>query len=178
MASTSADVANCYDRINHLIMSLLLLSITGWIDAVVCLLHPIQTMKFFQRTARGDSITSFGGPHRFRPLQGLWQWNTAAPGCTTILFVVLLHCYYHQSFGALITSHISRHAIECIGTQLVDNTDLCAFLPWLRSSYDVYLEMEKSVTMWGNLLCLSGGVLKPEKCYRYNVDYMCNHLGV
>lgn len=178
MASTSADAANCYDRINHLIMSFLLLSITGCIGAVACLLYPIQTMKFFQRTARGDSTTFFGGPGRSRPLQGLCQGNTAAPGCTTMLFAVLLHIYNHQGFGSSIMSPVSRHIIECIGTQFVDDTNLYSTAPALRSSQEVYSDMQQSVTMWGNLLNCSGGAFKPIKSYWYNVDYTCNEWGI
>ena len=64
MASTSADAANCYDRINHIIMSFLLLAITGSVGLITSLLYPIQTMKFFQRTGHGDSTTFMGGPDR------------------------------------------------------------------------------------------------------------------
>ena len=100
------------------------------------------------------------------------------PGCTIMLFTVLLRCYHNQDFGASNTSPISRHAIECIGTQFVDDTDLYAFRLCVRSSHDVFLEIQKSMTMWGNLLCSSGGALKPEKCYRYNVDHACNEFSV
>jgi len=55
LATMSADADKCYDRINHIIMSLLLLAIIGTIGPVVAMLHPIQSMKFYQRTARGDS---------------------------------------------------------------------------------------------------------------------------
>ena len=60
LATMSADADKCYDRINHIIMSLLLLAIVGTIGPVVAMLHPIQTMKFYQRTARGDSKTFMG----------------------------------------------------------------------------------------------------------------------
>jgi hypothetical protein len=60
LATMSADADKCYDRINHIIMSLLLLTIVGTIGPVVAMLHPIQTMKFYQRTARGDSKTFMG----------------------------------------------------------------------------------------------------------------------
>ncbi len=61
LATMSADADKCYDRINHIIMLLFLLAIGGCIGNIVVMLHPIQTMKFFQRTARGDSTTFIGG---------------------------------------------------------------------------------------------------------------------
>ena len=51
MAVAAVDADQCYDRINHTIMSLVLLSVVGATGLVRALLHPIQTMKFFQRTA-------------------------------------------------------------------------------------------------------------------------------
>ncbi len=51
LATMSADPDKCYNRINHIIMSLLLLAIIGTIGPVVAMLHPIQSMKFYQRKA-------------------------------------------------------------------------------------------------------------------------------
>ncbi len=55
LATMSADVDKCDDQIHHIIMSLLLLAIIRAIGPVVAMLHPIQSMKFYQQTARGDS---------------------------------------------------------------------------------------------------------------------------
>ena len=79
LATMSADADKCYDRINHIIMSLLLLAIVGSIGSNVAMLFPIQTMKFFQRTARGDSNMFMGGQSKENPLQGLCQGNGAGP---------------------------------------------------------------------------------------------------
>ena len=141
MAQTSADAANCYDRINHIIMSLLLLAVTGCLGWVVSMLHPIQTMKFFQRTAWGDSSTYFGGPDRSRVLQGLCQGNGAAPACWAMLCAVIMRCYFHQGFGAVITSPIAGHIIRCLGTNFVDDTDLFVWLPELCTAEEVWQEM-------------------------------------
>ncbi len=72
MIVTSADAANCYDWVNHVIMSLVWLVLTnGNIPAVVAALLCLQTMKFFQRTGFGESKTFFGGPSQFRYMMGL-----------------------------------------------------------------------------------------------------------
>ena len=75
LATMSADADKCYNRINHIVMSLLLLAIVGTIGPVVAMLHPIQTMKFYQRTARGNSKTFMGGRNQDNLLQGLCQGN-------------------------------------------------------------------------------------------------------
>jgi hypothetical protein len=72
-----ADSDKCYDCINHIVMSLLLQAIVGETGAVDLMLTPIQSMKFFQRTGRGDSNTHMGGRPESNPLQGLCQGNGA-----------------------------------------------------------------------------------------------------
>ena len=62
MTVVSADAAYCYDRVNHIIMSLVWLVLTGNTPAIVATLICLQTMKFFQRTGFGESKTFFGGP--------------------------------------------------------------------------------------------------------------------
>ena len=160
MARTSADAANCYDRINHILMSLLLLAVTGCLGWVVSMLHPIQTMRFFQRTAWGDSSTYFGGPSRSRVLQGLCQGNGAAPACWAMLCAVIMRCYFHQGFGARIVSPVTGHIIECLGTNFVDNTNLCVWAPELKILVDVWKEMHALVNKWCMLSAATGGALK------------------
>ena len=70
-----------YDCINHIIMLLLLLAITGWLGAVVALLLLIQTMKFYQRTGLVNLTTLMEGNALEMLLQGLCQGNGAAPAC-------------------------------------------------------------------------------------------------
>jgi hypothetical protein len=61
MTAVSADTAYCYDRVNHIIMSLVWLALTGNLPAIVATLTCLQTMKFFQHTGFGDSKSYFGG---------------------------------------------------------------------------------------------------------------------
>jgi hypothetical protein len=103
LATMSADADKCYDRLNHIIMSLLLFAIIGSIGPVVAMLPPIQTMKFFQRTARGDLTTFMGGRGRDNPLQGLCQGYRAAPACWLMISSLLMHGYQRKGFGSCIT---------------------------------------------------------------------------
>ena len=79
MTVVSADAAYCYDRVNHIIMSLVWLVLTGNTPAIVAVLICLQTMKFFQRTGFGDSKTFFGSPSHTPYMMGLGQGNRAAP---------------------------------------------------------------------------------------------------
>jgi hypothetical protein len=65
----STDAGKCYNRFNHITMSLLLRAIVGSTGAIDAMLIPIQTMKFYQHTDRGDSNTTWGegkNPIHFR----------------------------------------------------------------------------------------------------------------
>ncbi len=79
LATMSADANKCYNQINHIVMSLLLLAIVGSIGSIVAMLFPIQTMKFFQRTARGDSTTFIGGARQRQPLTGIMSREWGRP---------------------------------------------------------------------------------------------------
>jgi hypothetical protein len=72
MTIVSADAAYCYDRVNHVIMSLVWLVLTnGNIPAIVASLICLQTMKFFQCTDFRESKTFFGGKAYFPYMMGL-----------------------------------------------------------------------------------------------------------
>jgi hypothetical protein len=80
MTIVSADAAYCYNRVNHVIMSLVWLVLTnGNIPAIVASLACLQTIKFFQRTCFRESKTFFGGKGFFPYMMGLGQGNRAAP---------------------------------------------------------------------------------------------------
>jgi hypothetical protein len=60
LVAVSAKADKCYDQINHIIMSLVLLAIGGEDRPISAMLHPIQQMRFFQCTGWGDSDTFMG----------------------------------------------------------------------------------------------------------------------
>jgi hypothetical protein len=82
---------------------------------VVAMIHPIQSMKFYQHTACGDSKTFMGGRGQVNPLQGLCQGNEAASACWLIISFVLMHCYQHKGFGSWIILPISGAIIDFLG---------------------------------------------------------------
>ncbi len=78
MTVVSADAAYCYDRVNHIIMSLVWLVLTnGNIPAIVASLICLQTMKFFQCTGFRESKTFLGGMNYIPYMMGLRQGNRA-----------------------------------------------------------------------------------------------------
>ncbi len=76
----SADAASCYNRVNHVIMSLVWLALLNDnIPSVVVALICLQTMRFFQRAGFGESKTYFGGRELVKYIMGLGQGSRAAP---------------------------------------------------------------------------------------------------
>ncbi len=127
MALVLADADKCYDRINHLVMSLLLRAITGNPKAISAMLTSIQRMKFYQRTGRGDSNTVMGVRSKDSPLQGLCQGNGCASVCWLMLSLLLMKCYLKEGHGLEVTSPISRELIKFMGEIYVNDMDLLMF---------------------------------------------------
>ncbi len=75
LVAVSADADKCYNRIDYIIMSPLLLAIGGNEGSIKAMLSCIKGMRFFQRTGRGNSTTFMGDCPSSTPLQGLCQGN-------------------------------------------------------------------------------------------------------
>ncbi len=149
-------------------MSLLLLAIVGSIGSIVAMLFPIQIMKFFQRTARGDSTTFMGGRDKGNPLQGLCQGNGAGPACWPMLSSVLMHCYKRQGFGSRINSPISGTIIDFLGEIYVDDTDLIITRPEFTTEQETQEGLWEVAWAWASGLNATGGAINPEKsCWIY-----------
>lgn len=58
-----------------------------------------------------------------------------------------------------------------MGVLYVNDTDLYIMRECLRSPYNLWQESQGALTAWGKLLIATGGMLKPEKCFFYMVDY-------
>jgi hypothetical protein len=93
MTVVSADAAYCYDRVNHIVMSLAWLALTENMPAIVAMLICLQTMKFFQRTGFGDSKSFFGGQCHEPYMMGLGQGNRAVPPSWIQLSAVMVNMY-------------------------------------------------------------------------------------
>jgi hypothetical protein len=149
-------------------MSLLLFAIVGLIGSIVAILFLIQTMKFFQRSARGDYTTFMGGRGKKNPLQGLCQGNGAGPACWLMLNSVLMHCYERQGFGSRIIFPISGAIINFWGEIYVDDTDLIITQPEFTTEKQTQEGLPDATWAWAPGLNATGGSINPEKsCWIY-----------
>jgi hypothetical protein len=120
----SPDAAYCYDRVNHIIMSLVWLVLTGNTPAIVAMLICLQTMKFFQRTGFGNSKSSFGGLLYHPYMMGLGQGNCAVPPLWIQLSSVMVNVYKQLGLGTNIHDPITDDIIHSMGAMFIDDLNL------------------------------------------------------
>ena len=174
MAVTSADAAYCYDRVNHVIMSLVWLVLTnGNIPAIVAALICLQTMRFFQRTGFGESKSFFGGALYSPYVMGLGQGNRAAPPSWIQLSAVMVNVFKQLNLGSMIKDPITAETIHTMGALFVDDTDLYTWKDDAVEPGEVCTQAQLELEHWSILLNATGGALKPEKCFWYLIDYKC-----
>jgi len=125
MTVVSADAAYCYDKVNHIIMSLVWLVLTnGNIPAIVASLICLQTMKFFQQTGFGESKTFFGGINCLLYMMGLGKGNRAALPSWIQPSAIMVTVFKQLSLGAIMHNPISDVLIHSMGALFVDDTDM------------------------------------------------------
>jgi hypothetical protein len=160
-----ANAAYCYDRVNHIIMPLVWLVLTnGNILAIVTALICLQTMKFFQRTSFGESMTYFGGANYCPYMMGLGQGNRAAPPLWIQLSMVLVNAFKQLKLGAPHRPHILE-MIHTMGALFVEDTDLYTWRDGLLNPGNLWCQTQVILHQWSCLLNATGGALKPEKCF-------------
>jgi hypothetical protein len=171
MTIIMADAAYCYDRVNHVIMSLVWLVLTnGNIPATVASLICLQTMKFFQHTGFGESKTFFKGNSFFPYMMGLEQRSRAAPPSWIQLSAVLVTIFKQLALGALIQDPISEELIHTMGALYVDDTDLYTWKEHIMVPGELWCQTQIKLEQWSCLLNATGGALKLEKCFWYLLD--------
>ena len=153
------------------------MAVVGSVGSIVAMLFPIQTMKFYQQTAQGDSTTFMGGRGKDNPLQGLCQGNGAAPACWLMLSSVLMHCYKRQGFGSRILSPISGVIIDFLGEIYVDDTDLIVTRPEFRTASETQEVLKEAAGAWTLGLNVTGGAINPDKSRRIFAGYVWNADG-
>ena len=74
-----ADAHTCYDRMQHLVVSICCQRLGVPLMAVICMLSMLQNMRYYLHMGHRESSNYYGGPQLI-PFQGGCQGNGAAPG--------------------------------------------------------------------------------------------------
>jgi hypothetical protein len=104
----SVDASNCYDSIAHAIASLIFHAIGVPVEVAEAMLEAIQDMKYFLRTAYGDS-KDFANSRIDVKFQGLCQGNGAAtPAGWAVISITIVRAHKRKGHGATFVCPISK----------------------------------------------------------------------
>jgi hypothetical protein len=117
------DFANCYDAVAHPIVSIALQSFKVPKVMVAMMLSVLQTMKWYLKTAFGQSATAFCETLD-DPLMGFGQGNGASPPGFLAVSTLLIEVYRRQGHGAHFTPGLARNAYIIAVVIYVDDLDL------------------------------------------------------
>ena len=81
------------------------------------------------------------------------------------MYLVLL--MKEEGHTTTVTSPLSGIALTLIGFLFVDDTDLVTMGTKGESDTSIYNQLQASINFWNGILRVTGGTLKPEKCYWY-----------
>ena len=95
----SIDSANCYDSIAHAVASFVFQAFGVPIEAIESMLTALENMKYFLRTAYGDSKKAVGSRIEVK-FQGLCQGNGASPAGWTVISITILQAHKEKGHGA------------------------------------------------------------------------------
>jgi hypothetical protein len=164
-AIASVDAESCYDRITHAAGSLCAQTWDVDPNAIFAMLRPIQRMKYFLRTAFGDSETFFSSLDQVLSFQGSCQGNKGSPAFWLAVSAFLVAMLHRLGHFAQIISAMSRSVLQVVGFLFVDDTDLMTVATSKSESAEhVTMRMQAAVNAWHGGLRASGGALKPDKC--------------
>ena len=94
---SSVDAANCYDSVARAIAALAFRAFGVSKEAVQVILKTVEEMKYFLRTAYGDSKRFRGSKIRVK-FQGLCQGNGAAPAGWVVISIVILGAHKRKGY--------------------------------------------------------------------------------
>ncbi len=173
MALVSIDAAQCYDRVNLLMMSLVWLALGVQKSAIAIILSCLSNMKIYTRTGFGDSESYIGGPGNDPPFCGLGQGSKAAPASWIQLSTMIINSFRDHGYGAEFVDPVTRISSHSIGCVYVDDTDLYTAGPSLTTAQQIISTTVEAVPHWSRSLSATGGAIKGSKSGWYLITYEC-----
>ena len=136
------------------------------LSSLMMLFGIIQSMFFFIRTTFGDSSSSYGGLQDV-PFQEGCQGNGACSALWLIISMYLVLLMKEEGHTSAINFPLSGIVLSLVGFLFVDDTDLVVMGDKYEEDMPVYHRLQSAIDFWNGILRVSGGVLKPAKCYWY-----------
>lgn len=143
----SADAANCYDLVNHLILAMLLRAVGMPTGPVLAMLSTIKAVKYFLRMGFGESKKFMGGEHSQRRMHGLNQGSCAASQNWLLVSSVLVRMQRARGHAvATVISPISKLMSTIVDSLYVDDTVLFVLQEQICSKHDLLVAAQSSIT--------------------------------
>ena len=137
----------------------------------------IQEMKFFLRTAFGDSREAVGARIELKT-QGFMQGNGAAPAGWAVVSIAIIHVHKKEGHGATFLCPISKLHHKLPGILYVDDTDIVHLnMNKVECMMEAHAGLQSSLDSWSELLIATGGSLKPKKCFYYLKGFVWDRQG-
>jgi hypothetical protein len=141
------------------------------VEGVEAMLSAIQDMKYFLRTAFGDS-RNFRGSKIEIKYQGLCQGNGAAPAGWAAISITILSAHKKKGHSATFMCPMTNKVVKLAAILYVDDCDLIHIdMTCDDDVFTTFQKMQESVLNWGKLLIASGGSYKPPKCFYHLISF-------
>jgi hypothetical protein len=168
---SAVDADNCYNRIAHLIASMVFQALGVLKEGIIAMLTTIQDMKFFLRTGFGDS-KDYAGSIGGKKTQGMCQGNGASPAAWTATSIAMINSHKRKGHGTHLVCPITKKPMHLVGTLFRDYTELVHLdMNKVETIKEAHTALQESIHNWGCILIATGGALKPEKCFYHLISF-------
>ena len=171
---TGVDAASCYDRIVQSIVILIARQAGFQLLTLITIFREIQNMQYYVRTGYGESEKFYGGKQEI-PFQGTCQGNGGSPAYWLIVTMIMVGAMYKTGNITNLEFPVSKEKrLRNMGFIFVDDTDLITIGKEEETVEMVTRRQQEAASQWEKLLEITGGALKPSKCYWYLVHFKFN----
>lgn len=174
----SVDAAQCYDAVNHSATSLGMQAYGMSIEQVSLYLGTMAQMVYhlktaFQRDEGGFSAdTVSGAGPAVNYFNGLGQGSGGAPPAWQVVSSLQLGAYKRNGYGMWSRTAWSGLVFVIAAILFVDDCDLLHMSTHNdMSEYEFLARKQRALYFWARLLQVTGGDLKPAKCFWYMLSY-------
>jgi hypothetical protein len=144
LSVASVDAAQCYDRVNHIMMGLVWMALGVLQSAILIFIDCLSNT----RTGFGDSNQCFGGRGQSIPFCGLGQGSKAAPASWIQLSSAILHAYKKEAHGVIVRNPVTGEISCSVGCVFVDDTDLLTAGPLFKKLLTLLRRMFQSTLVY------------------------------
>ena len=159
----NCDLGQCYDAINHVAASVALQSFGVPMKAADVMHTVLQEMKFWLRSAFGDSDAPFSGSD-LDPTMGEGQGSGGAPPTWTSISTLMIRLLKKHGFHTPLKGSWSDVTLHILAILFVDDIDMLLAALSTQNNNEFIEMIQRAINEWGKIVMTTGGYLKQVKC--------------